>query len=136
MCKKMDSRADIEHTGKPGDGGVDGIVHDDRFGLSKIYVQAKRYTSSVTRDQVRAFMGVVSGKPSQKGIFITTADIPKSAREEVEANKALSIRLVDGGELARLMMEHSIGVAVRQRLEIKKMNADYFEDFDFGPHGR
>lgn len=128
LCKKMDSRAEIEHTGKPGDGGVDGIVHDDKFGLSKIYVQAKRYTSPVTRGQVREFIGVVSGKPTQKGIFITTADIPRSAREEVKENKTVSIRLVDGGELARLMIEHNVGVAVHQRLEIKKIDADYFED--------
>lgn len=124
----MDNRAEIEHTGKPGDGGVDGIVHDDKFGLSKIYVQAKRYTSPVTRGQVREFIGVVSGKPTQKGIFITTADIPRSAREEVKENKTVSIRLVDGGELARLMIEHNVGVAVHQRLEIKKIDADYFED--------
>ena len=127
LCKKIDGRAEIEHTGKPGDGGVDGIVHDDKFGLSKIYVQAKRYTNPVTKGQVMEFIGAISGKPTKKGIFITTADIPKSAREEAKANKTVSVRLVDGGELARLMIEHNVGVAVHQRLEIKKIDTDYFE---------
>ena len=126
LCKKMDSRAEIEHTGKPGDGGVDGIVHDDKFGLSKIYVQAKRYTGQVPTGQVREFTGVISGK-SKKGIFMTTADISKSAREEVRANNDVFIRLVDGSELASLMIEHNVGIAVQQRLEIKKIDMYYFE---------
>lgn len=136
LCKKMDSKADVEHTGKPGDGGVDGIVHVDKFGLSKIYVQAKRHTNPVTRGQVMEFIGTVSGKSTKSGIFITTADIPKSARIEVETNKTVSVRLVDGNELAGLMIEHGIGVTVKQRLEIKEINAGYFEGFDFGPHDR
>lgn len=136
LCKKMDSRADVEHTGKPGDGGVDGIVHDDRFGLSEIYVQAKRHTSPVTKGQVMEFIGAVSGKSTKKGIFITTADISKPAREVVATNKAVSIRLVDGDELVRLMIEHNVGVAVQQLLEIKNIDAGYFEDVDSGPRCR
>ena len=136
LCKKMDSMADIEHTGKPGDGGVDGIVHDDKFGLSEIYVQAKRHTNPVSKGQVMEFIGAVSGKSTKKGIFITTADISKPAREEAAANKMVSIRLVDGNELARLMIEHNVGVAIQQRLEIKKIDASYFEDFETGLRGR
>ena len=136
LCKKMDSKAEVEHTGKPGDGGVDGIIHDDKFGLSKIYVQAKRYTNPVPKDEVMKFIGAVSGKSTTKGIFITTADIPKSARNEAAANRNVSIRLVDGSELVELMMEHNIGVAVKHSLEIKEMETGYFEGFDFGPRDK
>lgn len=129
LCKKMDPKAEVEHTGKPGDGGVDGIIHDDKFGLSEIYVQAKRYTGPVPKGEVMKFIGAVSGKSTTKGIFITTADIPKSAKEETATNKLVSIRLVDGGELAKLMMEHNVGVTVKQRLEIKEINTGFFEDF-------
>ena len=130
LCKKMDSKAEVEHTGKPGDGGVDGIIHDDKFGLSEIYVQAKRYTDPVPKGEVMKFIGAVSGKSTTKGIFITTADIPKSARQETATNKLVSIRLVDGGELAKLMMEHNVGVTVKQHLEIKEIDAGYFKDFE------
>lgn len=87
LCKKMDSRADVEHTGKPGDGGVDGIIHDDKFGLSEIYVQAKRYTSPIPKEEVMKFIAAVSRTSTMRGIFITTADIPKSARKEADTNK-------------------------------------------------
>ena len=133
MCKKMDSKAEVEHTGKPGDGGVDGIIHDDKFGLSKIYVQAKRHTRPVTKGQVMEFIAAVSGKSTKKGIFITTAEIPKSAKKETGRNSTVSIRLIDGNELAGLMIEHNVGVAVQQSLEIKKIDMSYFEGFGFGP---
>ena len=128
LCKKMDSRADVEHTGKPGDGGVDGIIHDSKFGLSKIYVQAKRHSDHVSKGQVMEFIAAVSGKATMKGIFITTAEIPESARREVRENKTVSIRLVDGNELAELMMEYNVGVAIQQHLEIKKIDEGYFSD--------
>lgn len=130
LCKKMDDRADVEHTGRPGDGGVDGIIHDGRFGLSEIYVQAKRHASHVSKGQVMEFIAVVSGKPTKKGIFITTAEIPESARKAVKENSTVSIRLVDGGELASLMMEYNVGVATQWRLEIKKIDEGYFGDLD------
>ena len=128
LCKKMDNRADVEHTGKPGDGGVDGIIHDSKFGVSKIYVQAKRHNEHVTKGQVMEFMLAVSGRATMKGIFITTAKIPDSARKVVEENKTVSIRLVDGSELAELMMEYNVGVAIQQHLEIKKIDEGYFSD--------
>ena len=130
LCKKMDDRADVEHTGRPGDGGVDGIIHDGRFGLSEIYVQAKRHASHVSKGQVMEFIAVVSGKPTKKGIFITTAEIPESARKAVKENSTVSIRLVDDGELASLMMEYNVGVATQWRLEIKKIDEGYFGDLD------
>lgn len=133
LCKKMDSKADVEHTGKPGDGGVDGIVHVDKFGVSKIYVQAKRYTNPITKGQVMEFIAAVSGKSTKNGIFITTADIPQSARKEAETNQTVSIRLVDGNELAALMIEHNVGVATRKSLEIKEIETSYFEGFDLEP---
>lgn len=128
LCKKMDNRADVVHTGKPGDGGVDGIIHDSKFGLSKIYVQAKKHSDHVSKGQVMEFIAAVSGKATMKGIFITTAEIPESARREVRENKTVSIRLVDGNELAELMMEYNVGVAIQQHLEIKKIDEGYFSD--------
>lgn len=133
LCKKMDDRADVEHTGRPGDGGVDGIIHDSKFGLSEIYVQAKRHASHVSKGQVMEFIAVVSGKPTKKGIFITTAEIPESARKEVRENKTVSIRLVDGGELAGLMMEYNVGVDIQRRLEIKKIDEGYFNNLGWSP---
>lgn len=127
LCKKM-SGADVEHTGKSGDGGVDGIIHDSKFGLSKIYVQAKRHASRVSRGQVREFIGAVSGKSTKNGIFITTAEIPESTGKEAEENTNVSIRLVGGNELAGLMLEYNVGVAVEHRLEIKKIDEYYFND--------
>ena len=133
LCKKM-SGADVEHTGKPGDGGVDGIIHDSKFGLSKIYVQAKRHASQVSKSQVMQFMGAVSGKSTRNGIFITTAEIPKSAGKETEENKNVSIKLVDGNELAELMLEYNVGVAVEHRLEIKKIVESYFDELGSEPY--
>lgn len=130
LCKKMNADTRFVHAGKPGDGGIDGIITlNDGFGLSKIYVQAKKHKHQVRNDDVRAFVGALSLKATKKGIFMTTATIPDSAKEEVEKNENVSVRLVDGHDLVCLMIKHGAGVSDAQTVEIKKMDDAYFDGF-------
>ena len=130
LCKKMNADTRYVHTGRPGDKGIDGIITlNDGFGLDRIYVQAKKHKNQVTGENVRAFMGVLSSKPTKKGIFITTAEIPKSVREEVKENENVSVKLIDGDDLVSLMIDHNAGVFEDQTFIIKKMHEEYFEEF-------
>ena len=131
LCKKMNADTRYVHTGRSGDKGIDGIITlNDGFGLDKIYVQAKKHKYPVTGENVRAFMGVLSSKPTKKGIFITTAEIPASVRDEAKENENVSVKLIDGDDLVRLMIDHNAGVVEDQTLTIKKMHDGYFEMFD------
>lgn len=128
LCEKMNADTRYVHTGKPGDRGIDGIITlNEGFGLNKIYVQAKKHKHTVSNESVRAFVGALSFKPTKNGMFVTTAEIPRSAKEEVAENKDVSVRLVDGSELVHLMIEHGAGVAEDQTLKIKKIDDGYFE---------
>lgn len=130
LCKKMNADTRYVHAGRPGDGGIDGIITlNDGFGLSKIYVQAKKHKHQVRNDDVRAFVGALSLKATKKGIFMTTAGIPDSAREEVEKNENISVRLIDGSDLVRLMIKHGAGVSDVQTVKIKKIDDGYFDGF-------
>ena len=130
LCKKMNADARSVHTGGPGDGGIDGIITlNDGFGLDKIYVQAKKHKNQITGENVRAFMGVLSSKPTKKGIFITTAEIPESVREEAKENENVSVKLINGSDLVRLMIDYNAGVVEDQTVTIKKMHEGYFEGF-------
>lgn len=113
-------------TKRTNDGGIDGIINQDKLGLDKIYVQAKRWKSDdmVGRTEVQKFVGALSIKDSKKGIFITTSDFTKGAREFVAS---LPIRLINGKELVKLMIEHNVGVQTSYTYEIKKVDNDYFE---------
>ncbi len=97
--------------GQSGDGGIDGVIKEDKLGLDNIYVQAKRWENTVGRPDVQGFVGSLTGKQATKGVFITTAAFSSDAREYV---KYLPMRvvLIDGSTLARLMIEHRVGVAV------------------------
>lgn len=128
LCKKLNGGGEVEHTGKSGDGGVDGIVYDGGLGLDKTYVQAKRHKQKVTSENVRAFIGAVTSNATKKGVFITTANISNPARKEAKKSH-VSIRLVEDNELVRLMVKHNAGVTVSRTLTIKKMDEGYFEDF-------
>jgi len=114
-------------TQKSNDGGIDGIINEDRLGLGVIYVQAKRYTNNVGRVDVQNFVGALAGKQAHKGIFITTSAFNNNA---IEYAKTVSqkIILIDGDRLAKLMIEHNVGVSTEQTIEIKRINSDYFED--------
>jgi len=109
------------------DGGIDGIIKEDKLGLDTIYLQAKRYDdNSVGEGAIRNFVGALAAKHAQKGIFITTASYTKSAREFV-SKIPQKVILIDGNDLVDLMIENNVGVSEDTTFEIKKINPDYFE---------
>lgn len=113
-------------TKKSGDEGIDGIINQDRLGLDKIYVQAKRWSGVVGRPELQRFVGALSAKKSNKGIFITTSDFTKEAREYV-TNLTQTIILINGKDLTKFMIEYNVGVQTNYSYEIKKIDNDYFE---------
>jgi restriction system protein len=123
------SRKDAaEAIGKSGDGGIDGIIKEDKLGLDLIYIQAKRWDSnSVGRPDVQSFVGALNGRFAKKGIFITTS---KFTQEATEYAKHLDCKviLIDGWTLAGLMIEHDVGVSVIATYQIKRIDTDYFTD--------
>lgn len=116
-----------ETLGKSGDGGIDGIIKEDRLGLDIIYIQAKRWENPVPTREVRDFAGALLSKKARKGIFITTSSFPKSAMEFVDKIEH-KIILIDGERLAELMIENNVGLSVSEVYEIKKIDTDYFEE--------
>lgn len=119
------SRADLLRVGRSGDGGIDGVISLDRLGLEKVYVQAKRWQSSVGRPEVQAFYGALAGQRANRGVFITTSTFSQQAVEF--AGSVERIVLVDGIKLADLMIEYEVGVASRA-VRIPKIDSDYFEE--------
>jgi len=114
--------------GKSGDGGIDGIIKEDKLGLDVIYIQAKRWdTNSIGRPQVQQFAGALQGQRAGKGIFMTTSSFTDDAREFVQGIGS-KIVLVDGDELAKLMIDHGIGVATSATYEVKRIDSDYFAE--------
>jgi restriction system protein len=112
------------------DGGVDGVVEEDRLGLDKIYIQAKRWTNNVGRPELQQFAGTLMGKHAHKGVFITTSDFTKEARDFVK-DSGSSISLINGEKLVSLMIEFGLGVAVLKRIDILKIDHDYFNDEEY-----
>jgi restriction system protein len=113
--------------GGSGDGGVDGIIKEDRLGLDVIYLQAKRWESTVGRPAVQAFAGSLEGFRARKGILITTSSFSSEAREYVR-NIEKKIILIDGQELARLMMDVGVGVTEEERWTLLKIDHDFFSE--------
>jgi len=113
--------------GRSGDGGIDGLIKEDKLGLDTIYVQAKRWENQVTIHQVRDFAGSLLGQKAKKGIFITTSNYPASAKEFVTSIEPRII-LIDGKELAELMIEYNVGVATKKNYDVKRLDTDYFEE--------
>jgi restriction system protein len=113
--------------GKSGDGGIDGIIKEDKLGLDTIYVQAKKWENTVPVGQVRDFAGSLLSKKAKKGIFISTSNYPKGAYEFVNSIEP-KIVLIDGKELAELMIQHNVAMATKSIYEIKKLDLDYFEE--------
>lgn len=125
------SRADAaRQIGGTGDGGVDGVIDEDQLGLDRVYLQAKRYQpgNNVGGPVVQAFIGALVTKGAQKGVIITTSSFSKSARDASAASGNYRIILIDGDELSRLMIRFNVGVRVSKRIEIKKVDQDYFDD--------
>lgn len=115
--------------GKTGDGGIDGIIKEDKLGLDIIYLQAKRYglDHSVPSREIRDFTGSLEGHGAQKGVFITTSSFTKDGIDFVKRLQQKKIVLIDGRRLAQLMIDNNIGVSTVATYTIKKVNLDYFE---------
>lgn len=125
LLKKM-GYGDFIETSKSGDGGVDGIINEDKLGLEKIYTQAKRYNENKVHEKdIRNFIGAMSGDTS-KGVFITTSTFDDSAMKKArEAHH--TIILIDGNKLVDLMHQYDVGVQVSNVYEVKEINEDFFE---------
>lgn len=113
--------------GGTGDGGVDGVINEDRLGIDCIYVQAKRYAAhvSVGRPEIQAFVGSLVGHRATKGVFVTTSSFSAPALEYVE-HLPQRVILINGEKLANLMIEHNVGVRTSRRIEIKRVDLDFF----------
>ncbi len=113
--------------GRSGDNGVDGVIDEDRLGLDRIYVQAKRYAPhvSVGRPEVQGFVGSLVGLGAGKGVFVTTSIFSAPAADFVR-HLPQRIILVDGDRLAELMIEHGVGVRVSRAVEVKRIDEDFF----------
>lgn len=110
------------------DGGIDGIVDQDALGLSRIYVQAKRYAveNSVGRPEIQAFVGALHGNQANQGLFITSGRFSHGAREYT-SNLPTRVILIDGQRLANLMIKYGVGVQVRRTVQIVEVDEDFFE---------
>jgi len=114
--------------GKSGDGGIDGIIKEDVLGLDVIYLQAKRYdNATVGRPAIQQFVGALSGRHANKGVFITTSSFSPDAQNYASAITQKVI-LIDGEQLARLMIRTGVGVTTTETLELKRVDSDYFEE--------
>ncbi|HMO45660.1 MAG TPA: restriction endonuclease [Rubrivivax sp.] len=112
--------------GKSGDGGIDGIIKEDKLGLDAIYLQAKRWEGAVGRPEVQKFAGALQGHRASKGVFITTSSFTRDAEDYANAINTKVI-LINGALLTELMIDHNVGVATTSTYQVKKVDADYFE---------
>ena len=118
---------DVYNTKKSNDGGIDGIINQDKLGLDKIYIQAKRYNDNKVREpDIRNFIGAMSGDTT-RGIFVTTStfDAKAIAKAETAHHK---IVLIDGEKLVDLMHKYDVGVQTRTVYKVKQIDEDFFID--------
>ncbi len=123
-----DKTGRIEHTGGSGDFGIDGIVHLDKLGLDKIYLQAKRYKpeNKINSRQIQEFFGALKGRHATKGVFLTTSSYQESAIQYA-STVSDTLVLIDGQRIAELMIESGVGVSVKRNIVIPTIDSDYFE---------
>jgi restriction system protein len=122
------SREDAgEAVGHTGDGGIDGIIKEDKLGLDAVYIQAKRWENSVGRPIVQTFAGSLEGQRARKGVLITTSTFTQDARDYVTRIEK-RIVLIDGQQLAGLMIDHGIGVTDIAQYRVSRVDSDYFEE--------
>ena len=119
----------LEHTGKPGDSGLDGLVRQDALGLDLVGVQAKRYgkENTVLRPEIQAFVGALQGAQTNRGVFVTTGRFSDGARQFADS-VGMRLRLIDGRELTKLMVRYNVGVQVRETFELKQIDEEEFEE--------
>ena len=115
-----------EAIGKSGDGGIDGVINEDKLGLDVVYLQAKRWQDAVGRPVVQAFTGSLEGQRANKGVLITTSNFTNDARQFVKII-GKRIVLIDGEELASYMIDHDVGVTSAATYVVKRIDGDYFE---------
>jgi restriction system protein len=111
--------------GKSGDGGIDGIIKEDRLGLESVYVQAKRWEGTVGRPVIQQFVGALHERKARKGVVITSSSFTKDAIQSAK-NQSLTIILIDGVQLAEYMIEFGVGVSDVETIKIKRVDEDYF----------
>lgn len=116
-----------KHIGQSGDGGIDGMINEDKLGLDVIYIQAKRWENNVGCPEIRNFVGSLVGKKVNKGVFITTSSFTKDALKYTETITH-KIILINGEMLTQLMIENEIGVLKIASYDIQKINTDYFDE--------
>lgn len=122
------SRRDAgERIGQSGDGGIDGIIKEDRLGLDTIYIQAKRWQGSVGRPEIQKFVGALQGQRARKGVFITSSTFTAEATEYASRIDT-KVVLIDGQHLANLMIDFDVGVSVAASYIVKRIDSDYFEE--------
>jgi restriction system protein len=114
-------------TGASGDAGIDGVIREDRLGLDVVYVQAKRWEATVGRPVVQAFVGALQGARASKGILFTASSFSGDA-VEYASHVSPRVVLVDGQQLAALMIDHNVGVSDREIYAVKRIDSDYFGD--------
>ena len=119
-----------EAVGRSGDGGIDGIINQDALGLEKVYIQAKRWEDPVGEPEIRNFAGSLDKQGANKGVFITSSSFSSTAEETARFISAGNkfIRLIDGEELARLMINHGVGVVSEITYDVKKLDENYFAE--------
>ena len=129
MGYSNNTNTDWEHTGKTGDDGIDGIINQDVLGVDKIYVQAKRYANNnhVTAGDLRNFIGALDMKRAVKGVFVTTSDFTNDAKSTVEKSTK-NIVLINGEQLAHLMIQYGVGCKTKETIKIQKIDEDFFEE--------
>lgn len=126
LLKKM-GYGEFKETPKSGDGGIDGIINEDKLGLDKIYIQAKRFTENKVREKdIRNFIGAMSGD-TNKGVFVTTSFFDIGAIEKAK-NAHHKIILIDGNQLVNLMHEFNVGIQIKATYEVKQIDEDFFEE--------
>lgn len=114
--------------GRSGDGGIDGIIREDRLGLDIIYIQAKRWEGNVGVRELREFVGVLNGKGARKGVFITTSGFARAALDYIATITDRKVVLLDGRELTELMIDFGLGVTTTATYEVKRIDSDYFNE--------
>jgi restriction system protein len=113
--------------GGTADGGIDGIINEDRLGLDVVYIQAKRWEATIGRPEIQKFAGALQGQRARKGVFITTSFFTEDAYEFVSKIDS-KITLIDGDELAQLMIDYDVGVALVASYQLKRLDSDYFAE--------
>ena len=122
------SRRDAgERIGQTGDGGIDGIIKEDRLGLDAIFIQAKRWQGSVGRPEIQKFVGALQGQRARKGVFITTSTYTAEA-VDYASRIDTKVVLIDGKTLSGLMIDFDVGVSVSASYVVKRVDSDYFEE--------